>query len=61
MILYLLGPDRNSVSGPVPVDLAGTKPVPRFFSERVFKIAKRTVENRYSLKSENVEMIFYEI
>ena len=37
---------------PVPVDLAGTRPVPRFlFSERIFKVAKRTVENKYSLKS----------
>ena len=37
--------------GLVPVDLAGTRPVSRFFSESVFKVAKRTVENRYSLKS----------
>ena len=56
----VLGPDENfglvpvSVEfGPVSVDMAGTRPVPRFFSERVFKVAKRTVESRYSLKSEN--------
>ena len=30
-------------SGPVPLNLAGTRPVPRFFSERVFKVGKRTV------------------
>ena len=45
--------------GPVPVDLAGNRPVPRFFSERIFKVAKRTVENRYSLISENVEMLIF--
>ena len=39
---------------PVPVDLAGTRPVPQFFSKRVFKVSKITVENIYSLKSENV-------
>ena len=32
--------------GPVPLDLACTRPVPRFCSGRVFKVAKRTVENR---------------
>ena len=42
---------------PVPVDLAGTGPVPG--QERVFKMAKRTVENRYSLKSENVLMLLF--
>ena len=66
-IVTALGPDRNSGSGPiryrfrwnlgwfrpVPVDLAGTRPVPRFFSFRVFKVANRTVES--SLKSGNVE------
>ena len=45
---------------PVPVDLAGTRPVPRFlFSERIFKVAKRTVENKYSLKSEIVEIYYF--
>ena len=43
-------------SGPVSVALTGTRPIPG--QERVFKIAKRTVENRYSLKSENVEYHF---
>ena len=47
----------GTASSPVPVDLAGTRPDPRFFSERVFKVAKKTVENKYSLKSENVEML----
>ena len=68
---FILGPDRNSGSGgiwagtgsgPLPVDLAGTRPVPRFFSERVltvFNVVKRTVENRYSIKSENVEMLLF--
>ena len=28
-------------------------------TERVFKVAKRTAENRYSLKSENVEMLLF--
>ena len=47
-------------AGPVPVDLAGTRPVPRFFyTACFFKVAKRTVENRYSSKSENVT--FHEI
>ena len=46
-------------SGSVPVVLAGTRPVPRFFSERAFRVAKRTVKNRYSLKSENVEILLF--
>ena len=48
-------------SGPVPVDFAGTRPVPRFFSDRVlnFKVAKKTVENIYSLKSENLAMFLF--
>ena len=29
------------------------------FSGCVFKVTKRTVENRYSLKSENVEMLLF--
>ena len=61
-------------SGPVPVDLAGTRLVPRFFSCWI-KVAKRTVAwgwqalqhsvNRgftaliYIIKSENVEMLFF--
>ena len=45
-------------SGPVPVDLAGTRPVPRFFSCWI-KESKTTVENGYILKSENLEMLFF--
>ena len=41
------------------VDLAGIRPVPRFFSERALKVAKTTVENICSLKSENVEMLLF--
>ena len=53
-------PEFRFGSGPVPVDLAGTRPVTRFLSERVFvKVAKRTVENKYSLQSENVEMLLF--
>ena len=47
IILFVLGPDRNSggiCSCPVPVDIAGTA---------------RTVENRYSLKSESLEMLLF--
>ena len=41
------------------VDLAGTRPAPRFFSERVFKVPKKTVDNIYSLKPENVEILLF--
>ena len=33
--------------GPVAVDLAGTRPVPRFFFIACSRMAKRTVENIY--------------
>ena len=36
-------------SGLVPVDLPGTRPELRFFSECDFKVAKKTVENRYRI------------
>ena len=39
---------------PVPVDLTGTW---ISFHSVFHKVAKRTVENRYSLKSENVAML----
>ena len=38
---------------------AGIRPVPRFFSARALKVAKTTVENRCSLKSENVEILLF--
>ena len=70
--IHIYNTDRNFGFGPVPVpvefgpvpvlvDLAGTGPVPG--QERVFKIAKRTDEYRYSLNSENVEMLvtFHEL
>ena len=50
----MVGIWAGTCSGLEPVDLAGTRLVPRFFSEHVYKVSKKTVENRYSLKSENV-------
>ena len=70
--MFILGLDRNSCSGwsgsggiwvsfgPVPVYLAGTRPVPG--QERVIKIAARTVEIIYSLKSDKcINVTFHEI
>ena len=46
-------------TGSCPVDLAGTNWYRDFFSQIVFKVAKRNVENIYSLKSENVEILLF--
>ena len=48
--LQVLGNQQGQVPSGVQVGPA---------SERVFNVAKRTVENRYSLKSENVEMLIF--
>ena len=46
-----IGPvEFGPVPGPVLVDLAGTRPIPRFFSCWI-KVAKITVENKYIIKS----------
>ena len=66
LLTLKLGPDQNSGPVAVPVEF-GPVLVPVwnqtgtaiFVSERVFKVAKRTVENRFSLKSENVEMLLF--
>ena len=61
----MLGPDRNFGTGFGEI-WAGTGRIGWYqtgtaivISERVFKGAKRTVENKYNLKSENVEMLFF--
>ena len=46
---------------PVPVRYRWIWPVPdrynrNFFSESVYKVAKRTIENKYSSTSENVDI-----
>ena len=54
----------RSGSVPVPVE-CGPVPVPVRYRliwpvpERVLKVAKKTVENRYSSKSESVEMLLF--
>ena len=55
----MLEPDWNYGSGPVLVEFYWYQTVTAFFSGCVFKVTKRTVENRYSLKSENVEMLLF--